>query len=86
MEYKLNKNWDLWYHSIKDNNWNKNSYRKLLTIRNLFDFKIIIDNFKQKSLPKWNVFYNAIGDISKLGEIPKIELVDVFHLKFIQKI
>jgi len=67
MEYKLNKNWDLWYHSIKDNNWDKNSYRKLLTIRNLFDFKIIIDNFKQ------NHYQNGMFFIMQSGIFPNWE-------------
>ena len=31
--YQLNTNWCLWYHSINDTNWNKNSYQNLYTIK-----------------------------------------------------
>ena len=41
--YQLNTNWCLWYHSIKDTNWKKNSYKNIYTIRNLYDLKSIND-------------------------------------------
>ena len=37
--YQLNTNWCLWYHSINDTNWKKNSYKNLYTIQNLYDLK-----------------------------------------------
>ena len=43
MEYKLNTNWCLWYHSINDNKWSQSSYKKLLTITNLYGLKAIND-------------------------------------------
>ena len=41
--YQLDTSWCLWYHSIKDNNWRKNSYKNIYTIRNLYDLKSIND-------------------------------------------
>jgi len=42
-KYKLNSNWCLWYHSIRDNNWNQSSYTNLYTINNIYDIKAMND-------------------------------------------
>ena len=39
--------WVMWYHSINDNNWDKNSYQKIHEIKNLYDYQYIHDIFKQ---------------------------------------
>lgn len=46
-QYNTNNEWELWYHSINNNSWDKSSYSRMLEINNLFDYKFIIDNFKQ---------------------------------------
>ena len=45
--YQLNTNWCLWYHSINDTNWKKNSYQNLYTIQNLYDLKILNDTIQK---------------------------------------
>jgi len=40
-EYKLETSWILWNHDLKDNNWNNDSYKKIYTINNLLDYKIL---------------------------------------------
>ena len=45
--YQLNTNWCLWYHSINDTNWNKNSYQNLYTIKNLYDLKGLNDSIEK---------------------------------------
>ena len=42
---ELNNQWELWYHSITDNNWGKNSYQNISQINNLYDYRYIIDTF-----------------------------------------
>ena len=37
MDYPLNTNWVLWYHSINDKSWTKSSYKKIYTINNLYE-------------------------------------------------
>ena len=37
-KYNLSSEWNIWYHSINDTNWNKNSYQNLYTIKNLYDW------------------------------------------------
>ena len=44
---ELNNQWELWYHSITDTNWEKNSYKNISQINNLYDYRYIIDTFKQ---------------------------------------
>ena len=43
----INDKWDIWYHSITDNNWSKDSYKKIFTIENLLDYKYITDTYQQ---------------------------------------
>ena len=44
---QIKEKWILWYHSINDNNWDKNSYQKIHEIKNLYDYQYIHDIFKQ---------------------------------------
>ena len=43
----LKINWDLWYHSINDNNWKKDSYKKISNIESLCDYQYIKQTFQQ---------------------------------------
>ena len=43
----LKNNWDLWYHSINDNNWKKDSYKKIFSINSLCDYEYIKQTFQQ---------------------------------------
>jgi hypothetical protein len=38
-QYPLNTNWCLWYHSINDKQWNKQSYKNIYTLTNLYDLQ-----------------------------------------------
>ena len=42
---KLEQKWILWYHSINDNNWGKNSYQKIYELNTIYDFQYIKDIF-----------------------------------------
>ncbi len=44
---EIQDKWKLWYHSINDTNWNKKSYQDIYNINNLFDYKYVIEIFKQ---------------------------------------
>ena len=68
-DYKLKNRWTFWYHSINDNNWKINSYHKLYSIENIYDYKIIEDSFKN------NHYYNGMyfimrNDIKPIWEDP----------------
>ena len=68
-EYKLNGSWDLWYHSIEDNNLSNNSYKFLYKIRNLCDIKYLKDNIQQNYLQN-GMFFIMREDIFPTWEDP----------------
>ena len=65
--YDLDQSWCLWYHSINDNNWDKSSYKLLLTIDNLYDLKIMQDYIKNE------YFHNSMLFLMKSGIFPNWE-------------
>ena len=65
--YKLKNNWAIWFHSIKNEKWDKKSYQKILILRNLYDYKIIEESFKQ------NHYQNGMFFVMKEGIFPNWE-------------
>jgi hypothetical protein len=68
-DYKLNGPWDLWYHSIEDNNWSNGSYKFLYKIKNLCDIKFLKDNIQQNYLQN-GMFFIMREDIFPTWEDP----------------
>ena len=68
--YPLNSEWNLWYHSIKDTRWTKDSYRQIYTLRNLFDYKIMEELFQKNYLQNCMLFLMR-NDIYPLWEDPE---------------
>ena len=67
--YQLNTNWCLWYHSINDTNWKKNSYKNIYTMRNLYDLKSINDIIQTIHLQN-SMFFIMREDIFPTWEDP----------------
>ena len=63
----LKNEWTLWYHSINENKWDKPSYRKLYSLKDLYDVLIILEIFKQ------NHYQNGMFFIMKNGIFPNWE-------------
>ena len=82
--YKLENNWCLWYHSIKENNWDKKSYQKLLIFRNLFDYKLITDSFEQNYYQN-GMFFFMKNDIFPNWEDPNNRLGGCLSFKIPSK-
>ena len=61
MNYSTQDKWDVWFHSITDNNWGKTSYKKLMTVNNLFDYKYLEENFQQDHYQNGMFFYMKDG-------------------------
>lgn len=66
-KYELNDSWDLWYHSIDDDNWKNESYKLLYKINNLYDIKFLKKNIQQ------NYLQNAMFFIMKESIFPTWE-------------
>jgi len=73
MDSPINSTWKLWYHSITDNNWTKKSYNKLFDIRDLCDYKLISDTFKQNHYQN-GMFFLMKNDIFPNWEDPSNRL------------
>ena len=43
----LKDKWIIWYHSINDNKWDKNSYKNICNVDTLLDYQYITDTFQQ---------------------------------------
>tara|TARA_B110000285_G_scaffold215195_1_gene261329 strand:+ start:374 stop:859 length:486 start_codon:yes stop_codon:yes gene_type:complete len=63
----LTNEWELWFHSINDNKWGKQSYNKLFNLNNLYDANLILDTFKQ------NHYQNGMFFIMKKDIFPNWE-------------
>ena len=60
-KYSLNTKWILWYHSINDTQWNKQSYKNLFKISNLYELKIMNDNLLKNHLQNGMFFIMRDG-------------------------
>ena len=46
----MDTQWNLWFHSIKDNNWKLDSYKKICSIGNMFDYLILKETIQPHHL------------------------------------
>ena len=87
----IKSGWNLWYHSISDSNWNKQSYQELYRIETLCDIKLIKDTFKQNHyqngmffLMKDNIFPNWEDPHNRLGgclsfKVPSNKIIEEWN-------
>ena len=47
---ELNEKWTIWSHGLSDNNWNNDSYKKIVDINNLLDLKLVSDTLNNDIL------------------------------------
>ena len=87
----INDKWDIWYHSITDNNWSKGSYKKIFTIENLLDYKYITDTYQQNHyqngmffcmkediFPNWEDPDNRNGGCLSF-KIPSVKIIEEWN-------
>ena len=55
-------------HYQLNTNWNKNSYKQLYTICNLYDLKGINEIIEKNSFTEWYVFFNERKYFPYLGK------------------
>ena len=68
-KYKIQSKWCLWYHSINDNKWTKDSYKKIININNLLDYHFLKKNFERQHLQN-GMFFIMRDDIFPTWEDP----------------
>jgi hypothetical protein len=88
---RINDKWDIWYHSITDNNWSKDSYKNIFTIENLLDYKYITDTYQQNHyqngmffcmkediFPNWEDPDNRNGGCLSF-KIPSVKIIEEWN-------
>ena len=83
-QYNTNNNWSLWYHSINDTSWDNSSYTPMIDINNFFDYKFIVDNFKQNHYQN-GMFFCMKEDIFPNWEDPNNRLGGCLSFKVYAK-
>ena len=83
-EYKTNFEWNLWYHSITDDNWKKNSYKKVMTIKDLCDYYFLKCNYERQHLQN-GMFFIMKGNIFPTWEDPENRLGGCISYKILSE-
>ena len=83
-ELKTNSKWTLWYHSIKNNEWNKSSYKKIMNINTLYDFYLLKTHFERQHLQN-GMFFVMRDDIFPTWEDPENRLGGCISFKIESK-
>lgn len=68
-KYKINSPWCLWYHSINESKWTKETYKKIININNLLDYHFLKNNFERQHLQN-GMFFIMRDDIFPTWEDP----------------
>lgn len=79
VEWDTKYSWKLWYHSVADNTWTKDSYKEIFIINNLGDYEILKESIKKSHLQNCMLFLMK-GDILPIWEDP--ENIDGCSLSF----
>ena len=80
-EYTLKNKWVLWFHSLKNPNWDNKSYIKVIEIKTLLDFKLLNDVLRINHLQN-GMFFLMKNDIFPTWEDPKNRLGGCISFKY----
>ena len=94
----IQSEWNLWYHSITDNNWKRESYKKIMTIKNFYDFYFLKINYERQHLqngmffimrdnifPTWEDPDNRLGGCISY-KIPSNNILEAWNQLFLNLI
>jgi len=71
--YKIESKWFMWFHSINETRWTKETYKKIINITNLLDYHFLKKNFEQQHLQN-GMFFIMRDDIFPTWEDPENRL------------
>ena len=80
-EYNLKNKWTLWYHSLKNKNWDNKSYVKVIEIKSLLDYKLLEDVMRINHLQN-GMFFLMKNDIFPTWEDPKNRMGGCISFKY----
>lgn len=81
-KYKINSLWCLWYHSINESKWTKETYKKIININNLLDYHFLKNNFERQHLQN-GMFFIMRDDIFPTWEDPDNRLGGCISFKVV---
>ena len=80
-DYTLNNKWVLWYHSLKNPNWDNKSYIKVIEIKTLLDYKLLYEVLRINHIQN-GMFFLMKNDIFPTWEDPKNRLGGCISFKY----
>ena len=80
-EYLLKNKWVLWYHSLKNKNWDNKSYVKVIEIKSLLDYKLLEEIMRINHLQN-GMFFLMKNDIFPTWEDPKNRMGGCISFKY----
>ena len=80
-EYTLKNKWVLWFHSLKNSNWDNKSYIKVIEIKTLLDYKLLYDVLRINHLQN-GMFFLMKNDIFPTWEDPNNRLGGCISFKY----
>ena len=78
---KLRYKWTLWFHNLYDNNWLINSYQKIYSFNNIYDFWRVYNNHGELNK---GMFFLMKNDIEPLWESEENKNGGTFSIKIMK--
>jgi len=82
--YKIESKWFMWFHSINETRWTKETYKKIINITNLLDYHFLKKNIEQQHLQN-GMFFIMRDDIFPTWEDPENRLGGCISFKINSK-
>lgn len=82
--YKIEDKWNLWYHSLTNDKWTKETYKKIIDINNLLDYYFLRKNFERQHLQN-GMFFIMRNNIFPTWEDPDNRLGGCVSFKVYSK-
>ena len=80
-DYNLKSKWVLWYHSLKNTNWDNKSYIKVIELKTLLDYKLLEEILRINHLQN-GMFFLMKGAIFPTWEDPNNRMGGCVSLKY----
>ena len=68
IDFKLESDWSLWYHDLNSNDWNIDSYKKIIDIKTYYDVCFMLNRFENINC---GMFFLMKRDIKPIFEDEK---------------
>jgi hypothetical protein len=77
--YNLNNNWTCWIHYQNDNIWTLDRYKNIITVSNLKDAVLFIENLDENIIKKSMLFFMKVSREKNFSNIIKFDVCSVYY-------